>query len=53
MRQYIGTLQVRSKYMDHNVISNDVVSAHALSMPVLVGREGKAALASWVPQNTG
>ena len=48
-----GTVWVRSKYMYHNVMSNDVLSVHALSMPILVGREGKAALASWVPQNTG
>ena len=48
-----GTVWVRRKYTYHNVMSDDVLSAHALSMPILVGREGKAMLASWVLQNTG
>jgi len=37
-----GTVCVRSEYMYHNVIDNDVLSSHAISMPVLVGKEGEA-----------
>ena len=37
-----GTVCVRSKYTYHNVIDNDVLSAHTILMPVLVGKEGEA-----------
>ena len=47
-----GTVWVRNKYTYHNVMRNDVLSAHALSMPILIGRDGKDPLASWVRQNT-
>ena len=36
------TVCVRSKYTYHNVVSNDVLSTHALSMCILGGREGDA-----------
>ena len=38
-----GTVRTSSKYTYHDVIDNDVLSAHVISMPVLVGKEGKAA----------
>jgi hypothetical protein len=39
-----GTVRARSEYMYHDVINNNVLSAHAISMPVLVRKEGKATL---------
>jgi hypothetical protein len=39
-----GTVRARSEYTYHNIINNDVLSVHAISMPVLVGKEGEATL---------
>ena len=38
-----GTVHARSEYTYHDIINNDVLSSHAISMPVLVGKEGEAA----------
>ena len=39
-----GTVCARSKYTYHDVINNDVLSTHAISMPILVRKEGEAVL---------
>ena len=36
-----GTVHSRSEYTYHDIVNNDVLGSHLISMPVLVGMEGK------------
>ena len=38
-----GTVRARGEYTYNNVVNNDLLSHHNISMPVLVGREGACA----------
>jgi hypothetical protein len=40
-----GTVRARSEYTYHDVVDNDSITAHLISMPVLVGAEGANAVA--------
>jgi len=44
-----GTVHARSEYMYHDVISNDVLLSHGISMPVFAGMEA----ATVVPRALG
>lgn len=37
-----GTVRARSEYIYHDIINNDALGDHLISMPLLVGKEGKS-----------